>query len=238
MLEHGPHNPRSCSSIKQVTNINFNFHEILIHIRHSEKVLNMRIFLSLIVLIIGLQSWTKADDISDFEIEGMSLGDSALNFFTKSEIDKSVEEMPQYPNDEYKIAYIQKSKKYNFENYQGITFYFKKNDRSYKIAGIVASNYYPNDFQNCLNDLKKMRKDIENSFDVLPIYEGEDILEFDTFGKTKMHGVVYDLAENGFSQVVCYDWSKEISKIQGRIDELTMGISTKEYGEWLNVNSN
>ncbi len=84
MLEHGPHNPRSSSSIKQVTNINFNFHEILIHIRHSEKVLNMRIFLSLIVLIIGLQSWTKADDISDFEIEGMSLGDSALNFFTKS----------------------------------------------------------------------------------------------------------------------------------------------------------
>ena len=179
-----------------------------------------------------------ADDIRDFEIEGMSLGDSALNYFTKSDIDKSVEKMPQYPNDEYKIAYIQKSKKYNFENYQGITFYFKKNDRSYKIAGIVASNYYPNDFQNCLNDLKKMRKDIENAFDVLPTYEGEDILEFDTFGETKMHGVVYDLAKNGFSQIVCYDWSKEISKIQGRIDELTIGISNKEYGEWLEINSN
>ena len=39
-------------------------------------------------------------------------------------------------------------------------------------------------------------------------------------------------------EISCYDWSKEISKIQGRIDELTMGISTKEYGEWLNVNSN
>ena len=165
-----------------------------------------------------------ADDIRDFEIEGMSLGDSALNYFTKSDIDKSVEKMPQYPNDEYKIAYIQKSKKYNFENYQGITFYFKKNDKSYTIAGIVASNYYPNDFQNCLNDLKKMRKDI--------------ILEFDTFGTTTMHGVVYDLAKNGFSQIVCYDWSKEISKIQGRIDELTIGISNKEYGEWLEINSN
>ena len=44
----------------------------------------------------------------------------------------------------------------DFKNYQGITFYFKKNDKSYTIAGIVASNYYPNDFQNCLNDLKKM----------------------------------------------------------------------------------
>ena len=198
----------------------------------------MRIIIIIIILFINLKSLTKADDIKDFEIEGMSLGDSALNFFTKSEIDKSVEEMPQYPNDEYKIAFIQKSKKYNFENYQGITFYFKKNDKSYTIAGIVASNYYPYDFQNCLNDLKKMRKDIENSFDVLPIYEGEDILEFDTFGQTTMHGVVYDLAKNGFSQVVCYDWSKEISKIQGRIDELTLGISDKEYGEWLNTNSN
>ena len=119
----------------------------------------MRIFLTVLVLIFSFQSWIKASDITDFEIEGISIGDSALNFFKKSEIDKSVDEMPQYPNDEYKIAYIQKSKKYNFENYQGITFYFKKNDKSYTIAGIVASNYYPNDFQNCLNDLKKMRKD-------------------------------------------------------------------------------
>ena len=198
----------------------------------------MRIIIIIITFIINLQSSTKADDIRDFEIEGMSLGDSALNFFTKSEIDKSVEEMPQYPNDEYKIAFIQKSKKYNFKNYQGITFYFKKNDKTYKIVGIVASNYYPNDFQNCLNDLKKMRKDIENSFDVLPIFEGEEILEFDTFGETTMHGVVYDLADNGFSQVVCYDWSKEISEKQGRVDELTIGISNKEYGEWLDVNSN
>jgi len=198
----------------------------------------VRIIIIIIIFIINFQSLTKADDIRDFEIEGMSLGDSALNFFTKSEIDKSVEEMPQYPNDEYKIAYIQKSKKYNFKNYQGITFYFKKNDKTYKIVGIVASNYYPNDFQNCLNDLKKMRKDIENSFDVLPIFEGEEILEFDTFGETTMHGVVYDLADNGFSQVVCYNWSKEIKEKQGRIDELTIGISNKEYGEWLDGNSN
>ena len=198
----------------------------------------MKKLLGIIVLFLLLSFNCFADDIKDFEIEGMSLGDSALNFFTKSEIDKSVEKMPQYPNDEYKIAFIQKSKKYNFKNYQGITFYFKKNDKSYTITGIVASNYYPNDFQNCLNDMKKMRKDIENSFDVLPTYEGEDILEFDTFGETIMHGVVYNLSDNGFSQVVCYDWSKEISKIQNRVDELTIGISTKEYGEWLKLNTN
>ena len=40
----------------------------------------MRIFLLALILIISLQSWTKADDISKLEIEGISIGDSALDF--------------------------------------------------------------------------------------------------------------------------------------------------------------
>ena len=46
------------------------------------KVLVVRVFLSVLILIFSLQSWTKADDIRDFEIEGMSIGDSALDYFT------------------------------------------------------------------------------------------------------------------------------------------------------------
>ena len=41
----------------------------------------MRIFLAVLVLIFSLQSFTKADDISEFEIEGMSIGDSAVRLF-------------------------------------------------------------------------------------------------------------------------------------------------------------
>ena len=81
-----------------------------------------------------------------------------------------------------------------------------------------------------------MRKDIENSFDVLE-YRRWRYTRVYTFGETIMHGVVYDLADNGFSQVVCYDWSKKFQKNRS-IDELTMGISNKEYGEWLDANSN
>ena len=39
-----------------------------------------------LVLTLSLQSWTKADDISDFQIEGMSIGDSALDYFSKKEL--------------------------------------------------------------------------------------------------------------------------------------------------------
>ena len=37
----------------------------------------------IIIIFISFQSWTKADDIRDFEIEGMSIGDSFLDFYRK-----------------------------------------------------------------------------------------------------------------------------------------------------------
>ena len=51
----------------------------------------MRVFIAVLVLIFSLQSWTKAEDIRDFQIEGMSIGDSALDFFTKYEIENALD---------------------------------------------------------------------------------------------------------------------------------------------------
>ena len=53
-----------------------------------------------LVLTFNLQSWTKADDIRDLEIEGMSIGNSILNFYSKNEIKESTKN------------YYPKSKKY------------------------------------------------------------------------------------------------------------------------------
>ena len=43
----------------------------------------MKRLLLIFILTFSFQSWTKADDIRDFEIEGISVGDSALDYFTK-----------------------------------------------------------------------------------------------------------------------------------------------------------
>ena len=48
----------------------------------------MRVFIAVLVLIFSLQSWTKADDIRDFEIVGISIEDSALDFFSEKDIKK------------------------------------------------------------------------------------------------------------------------------------------------------
>ena len=73
------------------------------HIGHSEKVLFMRVFIAVLVLIFSFQSWTKADDISDFEIEGMSIGDSLLNYFSEEEILKNNINYP-YKDDKYFVV--------------------------------------------------------------------------------------------------------------------------------------
>ena len=49
----------------------------------------MKIILAILVLIFSLQSLTKADDITDFEIEGMSIGDSLLNYISDNQIKKN-----------------------------------------------------------------------------------------------------------------------------------------------------
>ena len=59
------------------------------HIRHSEKVFNMKRLLLILILTFSLQSLTKADDISDFQIDGFSLGSSLLDFLKVEEIENS-----------------------------------------------------------------------------------------------------------------------------------------------------
>ena len=70
----------------------------------------MKRLLLILILTFSLQSWTKADDIKDFQIEGMSIGDSVLDFATKSEIIL------------LKNSYKDKGYIYNSKKFYSITF--------------------------------------------------------------------------------------------------------------------
>ena len=49
--------------------------------------MKFKIFSIILIIIFSLQSLTNADDISDFEIEGLSVGETILKFMNSSEID-------------------------------------------------------------------------------------------------------------------------------------------------------
>ena len=47
-----------------------------------------RLSLYLILILFTLQTPSQADDIRDFQIEGISIGDSLLDYFSEAEINK------------------------------------------------------------------------------------------------------------------------------------------------------
>ena len=50
----------------------------------------MKKLLAIVVLGLIFITPSQADDIRDFQIEGMSIGDSALNYFSEKEIKKNI----------------------------------------------------------------------------------------------------------------------------------------------------
>ena len=107
----------------------------------------MRIFILVLVLIFSLQSWTKADDIRDFQIEGMSIGDSALDYLNEKEIKKGIQ-YNYYNDDLYLASQINKK----FDNYDGVTINFFSNDKNYIIQAISGFKFM--NIEKCLKEIK------------------------------------------------------------------------------------
>ena len=101
----------------------------------------MRVFIAVLVLIFSFQSWTKADDISDFEIEGISVGDSALDYFSKSTLEKN-KNLEWY--DTKIFTPIAELKLNNSKIYESFQIAVKTNDKNYKIESIAGFVFYKN----------------------------------------------------------------------------------------------
>ena len=113
----------------------------------------MRVFLSVLVLIFSLQSWTKADDISEFEIEGMSIGDSLLDYYSQSDIKNNL--ATGYKDNEFSMAYF----KLPSEEEQWVQIHFKTDDKKFTIYG-VDKVFYPKTVDKCINERNKIIESI------------------------------------------------------------------------------
>ena len=85
-------------------------------------------YLFLILFSFQVPSW--ADDITDFQIEGMSIGDSLLDFYSSEDIELRVSQTIQgYKSDKFiRTAFASGFGSKNFEIYDAIGVHFKKKD--------------------------------------------------------------------------------------------------------------
>ena len=108
----------------------------------------MRIFIAVLVLIFSLQSLTKADDIRDFEIEGISIGDSLLDYFSKNNNEKEKKSKFAHWYKDGKFVQIGIGKFSNLKKklniYDDMGVVLKPNDLTYKIHSVVGRIFCKN----------------------------------------------------------------------------------------------
>ena len=112
----------------------------------------MKRLLLIIILTFSFHTLTKADDIRYFQIEGMSIGDSALDFFTEKEIKNfTVYDLYNYKKDTTFLGVTFYPPNYQFDKYEALSFEYKKNDKDYIIYGITGKivTEYKENIKSC-----------------------------------------------------------------------------------------
>ena len=184
----------------------------------------MRALIAVLVLIFSLQSWTKADDIRDFEIIGISIGDSALDHFDEKDIKNNLR--TDWPNSK-KFSRSFGLKKTNMSEYEQVMVIFKTKDNSFIIHGISAAIF--SDFKNCSKRKDKVVKEILNFFGDV---ERKSLQKGHSMDKDSLVNADFMYFENGYSEISCYDWSKKMEKKYK--DRFAVAIYSEELRNWLN----
>ena len=123
----------------------------------------MKIFLTTLILLVGVHSWTKAADIRDFQIEGMSIGDSLLNYMSIEDIESKKKNYHYATKDYYQIGVYD-----NIDTYELITIHLKNNDKKYiikEIEGVIEIIGKNNQSKKkCEDTMKKISASLLESF--------------------------------------------------------------------------
>ena len=192
---------------------------------------HLQVLFIILIFSISIHPWAKADGISDFEIEGMSVGDSALNFFSKKELE-------EYKKD----GFIYEDKMFystgpislnNFNVYDAIELHIKGQDSEYIIHSITGKIIYKDNYQECVLELEKILPDLKNLFsDADVIDAGEEIWTNRNNQKIKTKSYYLQLFSGDEIALECYDQPKE--RINNP-DSLKISIDSKEFVEFLHT---
>ena len=183
----------------------------------------------LFLLLFSFQAPSWADDIQDFQIEGISIGDSALNYFSEEVIEKN--KRNYYKNKKFTPVEIDYLKRY--EVYDSLSFNYKTGDKNFKIYSLGGAIDYPNNISDCV---KKMDEIVVELSGVLKkLSKSKKTSRLFTVAKlndTKKTSVYFDDELNGdYIEVACLDYTKE----SGFMDHLKVSIIPKVIGDFLNI---
>ena len=187
----------------------------------------MKRLLLILILTFSFQSLAKADDIRDFEIEGMSVGDTLLDFMSISEIKKNL------------LPYFKDKRKYyvvvmidNLKKYDQVEIYLKSNDTSYEIKTILAGVIIDN-FNKCIRQKKEIVKTLDEMFNNIEKVSAIKKHDADPTGNSKHYADQYNLNFPNHIRVECTKFSEQMKNDGMAQNSLNMVVMSKEINDWI-----
>ena len=126
----------------------------------------MKKFFLVLIIIFSFQSFTNANEIKEFELEGMSVGDSLLNFVSKKSIKTQIKDRTTsvYYEKDY-VSIVLKEMRNKISNYDDVKAVIKLNDQSYKIYALEGIINFRS-IDECHKDQIKISNEIKDSLNL------------------------------------------------------------------------
>ena len=186
----------------------------------------MKKILGVVVLSFFLSTSAYTDNIKDFQIENISIGDSALDYFNESQIENSELDWFNYSYKEYstsllsgkgiydwfKISYKSDDDNFIIEGLVGIVVKKKYNDgkcnKELDTAALDTSEL----FKNTKQGKKKLYKVVYNLREIFQ--------KPDPSGKSKVTSISFDFKDEGKIILSCYNMDKATNQIDSPIKDI------------------
>ena len=190
----------------------------------------MKKLLLILILTLSFQTLTKADDITDFQIEGMSIGDSLLDFFNKKKINTFMN-YDDLPSDmKFRIIEFGSNESLKMKIYDGMQLFYKPSDKKYILHNVSG-------FIDCSNknDCNKIFNEIEKDLDIAFKKTKPDKRNFkhidDKSGKSITRMSNYEL-NDGSIAIKYTNWSSSMNYAHA----VRVSVNTNETNNWMSSN--
>jgi len=189
----------------------------------------MKLLFIYFFLFIVFQSSAKTDDIRDFEIEEISIGDSLLNYYSQEVVEEAYDNASYYKDETFAVLFIPK----NSKNYDKIQVTIKPRDKSHKIFGIDGVLYFDDNIDECNKKKKEIVTDLEKIFTDFNKVDDDDYYIADPTKNSFDYGTWFFFNSGGFVSVNCTKMGKEVREKNGWRDQLAVSVTSKVLEKFL-----
>ena len=186
----------------------------------------MKKILGIVVLGLLLSTSAYTDDIKDFQIESISIEDSALDYFTEYQIENNELDWFNYSYKEYSTSLLSGKGIYDW-----FKISYKSDDDNFIIeglSGILVKKKYDDD--KCNKELDNVPLDISELFKNTKqgkkqlykvIYNPREIFQKpDPSGKSIVTSISFDFKDEGKIILSCYNMDKATNQIDSPIKDI------------------